>query len=898
VRLLSAQVQNYRVHRNTEVAFDGDLILIHGPNESGKSTLAEAVHCALFLKAKGSTSLHTRMQSTSGGDPEVRLEFEAGKRRHTLTKRFGSKGNTTLESEGQATLNGDDAESALAHLLGVDGTVSGGGIEGKMKQRWAHLWVWQGESNQSPIESLSETNNQLREKLQASSGQTITSSARDSQVIESLQDLIDSAQTSTGRTKAGSDLAKAEDALEKAQSALAEKQEILQQLEQAATSYEQAAADRLRYSASLTDAEDRLKRIDKQLIAVREIRDRLKEKTREREDLGKDLSRLKESDTEIRNLTSELETARKEAAPGEAEVKRLETELAQDKKTYDQAIQTREDAAKAVTQCRTATDALQAQVNALQTRAQIAKLQKQVTSVTKLKKEAQSLRQRLAPLDAFTTKSLQSLRKQANAATEARARLDAYALQLEVLESDQDIAIEGKTLAPGVSKTLDHSAELTVGQGTRIRISPGGADDLRDAQEQSRQAESNLTKALHSLTVSSLEEAERKLQERNALEAKLETFEEKLEEQEADEIEAQLDEANQSLSRYESQRDTLSGKAGLEKIPDQLKPAEADQADAQDTLRAEEQKEQQALATEKASRRKFEKTEQSLNAARSKHQSAQKTVHDLESKLKYWVESSGETEARTKAILKVEAQLEKAVAAEKQEREALEKLGADQLELDQRRLTDAATKDRTNLTSAEERITIARTELKSSGSTDPERECKELEAEVEQFERRQKALRHQTDVRAYLLERLKAARKATTEALARPLEDKVRPYLQLLFGGSNPKLHWAEDGSCLESFELDRSQNRGGVHDFNSLSHGTREQVALALRLAMAELLATDHNDCLPIVLDDAFTNADSDRREKLKSLLYQASQSGLQIILLSCHPENYSGLSASEAGL
>jgi hypothetical protein len=37
---------------------------------------------------------------------------------------------------------------------------------------------------------------------------------------------------------------------------------------------------------------------------------------------------------------------------------------------------------------------------------------------------------------------------------------------------------------------------------------------------------------------------------------------------------------------------------------------------------------------------------------------------------------------------------------------------------------------------------------------------------------------------------------------------------------------------------------------------------------------------------------------EKLKSLLYQASQSGLQIVLLSCHPENYSGLGASEAGL
>jgi hypothetical protein len=43
---------------------------------------------------------------------------------------------------------------------------------------------------------------------------------------------------------------------------------------------------------------------------------------------------------------------------------------------------------------------------------------------------------------------------------------------------------------------------------------------------------------------------------------------------------------------------------------------------------------------------------------------------------------------------------------------------------------------------------------------------------------------------------------------------------------------------------------------------------------------------------------ADKEHLEKLKSLLYQASKNGLQILLLSCHPGNWSGLGASEAGL
>ena len=470
--------------------------------------------------------------------------------------------------------------------------------------------------------------------------------------------------------------------------------------------------------------------------------------------------------------------------------------------------------------------------------------------------------------------------------------------RLKVLESDQSITVEGAALAQGESKTLDHAAELVIGKSTRIRISPGGADDLRDAQDKARETREALAKALHGLTVTSLEEAEAKLQERGALEGKLETVEEKLEELEADEIEAQLDQAGQTLARYEAQRNTLAEKAGLTNLPEKLKPAETAQSQAEDALREAEQKEQQAQSTEKATRRKYEKTETALNSAGIKHQAAQNHARDLASKLKYAVESTGDNEARAQAILKLDAKYNQALAAEKIENEALEKLGADQLELDQQRLTSSVSQDRKNLESAQERITIARTELKSNGSTDPERECKELEAEVEQVQRRHDTLRHQAEVRLHLLDRLKAARKATTEALARPLEDKVRPYLQLLFGGSRPKLHWAEDGSRLESFELDRSQNKGGVHSFESLSHGTREQVALALRLAMAELLAADHDDCLPLVLDDAFTHADKDRLEKLKSLLYQASQSGLQIILLSCHPENYGGLGTMEVAL
>ncbi|MBZ0188390.1 MAG: ATP-binding protein, partial [Candidatus Obscuribacterales bacterium] len=42
MKLLSATVRNYRIHRETTVDFDPSRSLIGGPNESGKSTFIEA----------------------------------------------------------------------------------------------------------------------------------------------------------------------------------------------------------------------------------------------------------------------------------------------------------------------------------------------------------------------------------------------------------------------------------------------------------------------------------------------------------------------------------------------------------------------------------------------------------------------------------------------------------------------------------------------------------------------------------------------------------------------------------------------------------------------------------------------------------------------------------------
>jgi uncharacterized protein YhaN len=63
----------------------------------------------------------------------------------------------------------------------------------------------------------------------------------------------------------------------------------------------------------------------------------------------------------------------------------------------------------------------------------------------------------------------------------------------------------------------------------------------------------------------------------------------------------------------------------------------------------------------------------------------------------------------------------------------------------------------------------------------------------------------------------------------------------------------------------------------------------------MAEILAQSHEGCLPVVFDDAFAHSDPERVQKLLRLLDLAASRGLQVIVLTCTPADYTGLGATE---
>ena len=75
----------------------------------------------------------------------------------------------------------------------------------------------------------------------------------------------------------------------------------------------------------------------------------------------------------------------------------------------------------------------------------------------------------------------------------------------------------------------------------------------------------------------------------------------------------------------------------------------------------------------------------------------------------------------------------------------------------------------------------------------------------------------------------------------------------------------------------------GSERQFDSLSVGTQEQVALMLRLSIAEALGTF------LILDDQATQSDPQRMEWIRDVLERAAEE-IQVVVMTCHQEDYVG--------
>ena len=872
MRLIRSEFASVRRHRDLVLDFAPGVTVIGGANESGKSSLVEALHRTLFVRAASSgTAAQDLRSQLHAGHPQIKVEFETSEQHWTLLKRFsGPSGTTQLEAKGQVALIGSAAEDQLAHLLGVDEILNSRQVNKTLPSRWAHLWVKQGESGRDLL-SLSHDHydlNNLIECLEQQAEQSLQSPL-DQRVHSQLERLVSESLSSRG-VRQQSELWKRQEALQAAKERHAKSLEQLQDFELSCEELDRIE-DKLR-NLELEQLPE-LRRKRQRLLQLQEALQQLKPLTLQQQQLERSCATLRKLAADstachhnLASLKRELQALETSCNAGSNQIKKAQQRSAE----LEQQRQALEEQGLLLRQRKDRDELHQ----------RLEMLNRQHEERQRLTAQHQQLKVAFNNIEGGTAQDLQQLNKTQEELRDIGIRIESMASTVLVESADQTIAIEGSQLKEGESCEQSGVFRIEVGEHVRLQISPGegtGLASLKDAQKSLQIA---LKAGLKQWKANSLEEAQQRSDQRNHLLQQQALIKAQLSQlappagQQAPnlaELRLQLDALNQGLPSKDLKTDS-----DHEKELDQCRTHYRKLKDESDTHQKQvrlleihhdaqqKQWQQKNLQQERLKAEQKQRTNQ--------HQLLEQEMGSLEK-----LAQSIEILTSQQRLLETHIQeLRQAIPAPKSSdpKASLETL--DRLEH--------------QLTEQRHELGIQRGALfercESLGKSDLHSAVAEASAKLDlatQAEQQEALL---ISARSYLLQCFQKARSDLSQRYSNPLKSNINQVLQPLLANPRDSCSLSYDPkNGLQELGLERE---GTLFAFNQLSGGMKEQLNAALRIAIADTLKERHGGCLPLVFDDAFTNTDPQRLQGVLEMLQQAVSRGLQIIVLSCDPEPY----------
>lgn len=843
------------------------LNLFVAPNESGKSTVAEAIRAAFFERHKSGTVTWLRPWSEPSATPTVAIDFDIAGKPASLMKAFLGKKRCHLTIGGQV-LDGLAAEDHLSGLLGFTYAGKGASTPEHMGIPGL-LWIKQGTSHEiaKPVEFASD---HLRNALGDALGELAAS--RGDEIIRQVEAERNELLTPSAGSPRGSyqEALKRRAALEDALSALEKDihsyQGGVDRLARMRAEHDQKQAERpwLALQAQLEQAQARLgeakglaeKKAEQETVVlqataqVTALRGQLQAMEREEHALGMRQANLKAAEESRRQANVTLHawqprhlaaTEAHERAREKLEAARQSTaRLAQEKAVSD----------------------LEARGGALESSySQAQAVQEQLTQL-----QAQT---RALAIDQDT---LDQLRRHAEGVRNAKARLEAVSTTLEFeLEAHAKVRVGQKDLSGATRLALEARTNIDIDGVGRIIVLPGG-DDLEELIAARDREHDALTELLQHLGVANPAAAEERarLSLQRATEAKA---------------------AAAVLAAHAPH--------GLASLATELATHTAQLAEARSLLETlpARQAEQATVTLDHAesevagAQSALEDATTGLNEARMaiSHANAQAAAAaDELAAVQATLSDPHRTASKAQASQALTDALAHQLTAQQRVSEfshQLDTVNLPLLEQDLERLGRSVSQAIAAHTQRGTEITRLEAELEARGALGLEEAAAETAQGLEQERRRCSELERRANALDHLLARLVAKRSELARSLRAPLQKHLNRYLQILFPGAN-----IDVGDDLSPGGLTRSGTHGaetGV--FADLSVGAREQVGVIARLAYADLLQEAGKPTL-LILDDALVHTDEHRLGDMKRVLYDAATRH-QILIFSCHGDAWRDL-------
>lgn len=849
----------------------GGLDILAEGNEFGKSTLFRAIEAVFQVKHTATGAAVDRLRPYGGGDPLIEADFETDGRALRIRKQFGrGKGAELFDVATARTLaRGAEAEDELARLIGVADGRSG---------RLGLLWVGQRRSL-DPADPDHGRDRGERDALQSAIEreiETVASGEEARRVRARVGQRLD--QLAGGRLVAGGQkLPKAGSPFEQA---LRERARISAELAEACAARDEAAERTARLERLLAQQSDysdaamtgrreaaaaaraaheaaQLARLrhDRAAAARSGVAAEAREHARALSDFDGRLAALSRIDEaagrsghELRETETAVEHARDRVRLAEEAV----AVIAADERTLRASLEAHDDAERR-----------------LAIAERLERMSRAHAAAMRLEQEIAAAAAQLAA-NRVTAQSMRAIEIAEREAARLGDRLAAAAPSVEIAlvpGAGGRLSVDGKPLAADGSFQAREPLRIAIdGVGT-ITVSPGASTDFDETTRGLDAARATLAAELARSGVASVAEAASRRDERAALERAIEVSRQALAHV------APTGSASLGVE-VEALRGQHAAMAEGALLPD--RPAvthrleavghrRAAAAQELDEARHAAQRASEALAIVKArlgelSRQRLEiesglPPELARAAERTRLQAASEAAARRADEAARTASALGEdvpSDARLAELAGAAAAAEGALGAATK---AAQRLALEIRDLEAR------------LDEAGEAGALTR-----AGALAGALEL--AESVVARFEAEKRAL-HLLD------EALRQAESDMRDRFARPVSERLEPYLELLFPNSALRF-----GDGFKATELVREGLGEGIQ---ALSDGTREQIAILVRLAFAQLLAETGNPA-PVILDDALIYADDERIGRMFTALERAS--GIhQVLVLTCRAQLFTRL-------
>ena len=822
MQLQQITVEHLRLHRQLSLPLAEGITVLEGPNECGKSTLAEAIHRVLFLPARSAGAALAQLRSRPfEADPAISLQFSAGDSDYQLRKTFaGSRGSVSLTDGSGSVLEGELAEERLASLVGAE-AVRGGNLA-RLRERWAHLWVWQGQAAVDPLSFDAAAIDQERLLQQLQSQAKTIQSGFDQQLQQTIRQRWSLSHTDGGREgRAGSEL-------DRAIKAEANARDKLSQLEQ-----EQQAQERAQSDFALACRQ--LQALDSQLPLLSQRQQLSEQQQRDHEQLSQWQPVLKRGLDEAKRL-QKLQLS---LAPSQQQLKAAEARLP----VLEAAFKA---AGEALDQALAQAETLQQWMRRLQLEQQAQQLQAISSRTTELKRS-------LELLPSLEAADLDMLQKLERSHQDAAVALASLSTGLELSAGDEPLWLNDQPLALGTSVELDQDGELRNATGSfALQIRPGGAGRLQQLRQTIAQVQLQLSTALQRWDLPDVSTAKHADRQRRELIAELRHLSTQQGTISLDQLLQQIE----ALPQPPADADLQSLRHQLDVLVPQGKE-----------LRQQRNQSEQQLAQQ---RQQLDQLQTSCQVDLQHLTRAQTVLGELK-------QTYGGLEQLQQRVRDRQLQIQQRQQQLHRLEHQLHEQGLAQLD----GLSSAALQQRRDQWLQQRAASSAL--LESLGDRCLQELLEQALADLDDCAQQRQALQDEARMLDLLLRTFEQEQAQLSESYSVPLAESLEAYLRC-FTDAPSRVGLRFDPR--QGFaDLDWQRDSSVAWGFQDLSGGTRELLAAALRLAIAEVLAPAYDGVLPVLFDDAFTNVDPSRWPALNAMLQRARGRGVQVLLLSCDP-------------